>query len=405
MKIKSAVFGFDLADSTLQKPAREELRKDIAALTTVGVAFLVLLIGLPFGDDRLRLSGVRFAPILSIMVTVAILTSGHVRNALRSVIIAVLPLAICSITLFWSSRPDYGAFKLFNLLGVSALSVPLLLACARARGSISLARAWVLLMAALLAVTLLYKARFGFFDRQVLFFLNGPIVFGRLMGLAAILSLVAFPRKTALLGFFVFSVAVIWTMSKGPLLALLAATAFAVFFVLDQRTRRAFVLITILLSLIVIFFAWDFVEAMNWSRLAALASLLESGAARGTVEFGSVGARLLVFAETPAIIASNFFGVGLGGWSNAIPENLGLDYPHNILLELWSENGILLGSIGLLPFVLFFSRMSGSVFAPACLFLLAAQMVSGDLLDARYLLAFSLLCFYDPKCRNTVESH
>ena len=67
--------------------------------------------------------------------------------------------------------------------------------------------------------------------------------------------------------------------------------------------------------------------------------------------------------------------------------------PHNLFLELWSEGGIILGSFAAMPFLAFlFAPKQKLWFVAFCLFL--AQLVSGDISDARFLMVFSLLaCF------------
>jgi hypothetical protein len=369
-----------------------EFREVVAVSATVGIAWLILMLEAPFGERRLLLSGVPVAPFFFGMAALIVTVLPGFRRYLAPTALLLVPICVLGAMLFISVRPDYGASKLFNLLIVTIIAVPLLSNAARHAGVETVAKTIVFIMSVLLAGAILFKLRYGFFDRQVLFFMNGPIVFGRLMGIAAILSLLALRGMSRYVAFAVFALAVLWTMSKGPLLALMIATFVSAFWLLKGSERWWFIASILSAAIVIVAFAWDTIASFDWGRLVVLWDLLTKGFQYASADPQSLGARYIVYLTTIEQIFSQPLGAGLGSWSASIPESFALDYPHNLLLELWSECGLVLGTIGLIPFVLFLAPGHPAL-RGAGLFLLMAQMVSGDLLDARYLLCFSLLAY------------
>lgn len=107
----------------------------------------------------------------------------------------------------------------------------------------------------------------------------------------------------------------------------------------------------------------------------------------------------LYMVSLEAIQENLLFGLGLGGY-----EAIGIsNYPHNIILELMLDGGLMLAWM-----MLAFAYMSikvvirghGSIIAFVCGYMLCVQMFSGDYYDFRYffvyLIVASVLC-YDGK--------
>ena len=366
------------------------LRNRVVEIIVFCLAISILLLGSPLGDSRFSVSGVPLAPLIFLPGVLMVMFIPAFRIFLGPTVIFLLPVALLGSSLFGSTMPEYGAFKYFNLIAVCIVVIPLLYASLVRIGILNFGRLFILVMLALLVASIAYKAKFGFFDRTIPFFMNGPIVFGRLMGLAAILSLFVLKGPVRLLSFSVFGLAVVWTMSKGPLLALATATLFSLFWLIQGKDRIRLVLGAGLVFGLGSFLAWDFLTTISWGRLTAIADLLGAVGDRSSIDFGSIGSRKSIFIGTLSLIAEHPFGVGLGSWSLMVSESFGLQYPHNIFLELWSEAGILLGTLALVPFLAFLFP-GPSALRGAGLFLLFAQFVSGDLLDARYLLTIAAL--------------
>ena len=366
------------------------LRNRVVEIIVFCLAILILLLGSPLGDSRLSVSGAPLAPVVFLPAVLMVMFVPAFRIFLGPTVIFLLPVALLGLSLFGSAMPEYGAFKYFNLIAVCIVVIPLLYASLVRIGILDFGRLFILVMLALLVASIAFKAKYGFFDRTIPFLMNGPIVFGRLMGLAAVLSLFVLKGPVRLLGFSVFGSAVVWTMSKGPVLALATATLFSLFWLIQGKDRIRLVVGAGLVFGLGGFLAWDFLTAISWGRLTAIADLLGAVGDRSSIDFGSIGSRKTIFIGTLSLIAEYPFGVGLGAWSLMVSESFGLQYPHNIFLELWSEAGILLGTFALLPFLAFLLP-GPSALRGAGLFLLCAQFVSGDLLDARYLLTIAAL--------------
>ena len=392
MLTTDGVYRSGLHESVYSTPPLSGLRESVAVFTTVGIAWLILMVEAVFGGRELLLSGVPIPPMIFFAGLLVVVGVSSFRRFVAPTLILLVPLCLVGIMLFISTRPDYGAYKFFNLLAVTIVVVPLLSNAAERVGVEAVVRIIVLILSVLLAGAVIFKLRYGFFDRQVLYLMNGPIVFGRLMGIGAILSLLALSGMARYVAFAVFSLAVLWTMSKGPLLALMVTTIVSAFWLLKGSERWWFLSSVLLAIASVGIFAWDAIASFDWGRLAVLWQLLSSGLQSASADPESFGARYVIYVTTFEQIFTYPFGVGLGSWSTFVPENFGLDYPHNFFLEMWFECGLVLGTIGMIPFVLFLAP-GHTALRGAGLFLLVAQMVSGDLLDARFLLCFSLLAY------------
>lgn len=120
----------------------------------------------------------------------------------------------------------------------------------------------------------------------------------------------------------------------------------------------------------------------------------------------SLGSRLTYYDVTfdMWLAGNRLFGQGLGSWPIAMGRGDEPGYPHNIVLELLFE----LGLVGLLLFVallvfggavllrgwLAHRHPEAVVIGTLCLFMLLNAMVTGDLNDNRYLFAvLGLLCY------------
>ncbi len=360
--------------------------QSLVAYLAIGLGLGILLVGRFTYDDRLAIAGI---PVNAVLITAGVIVAALLPclpGTRRVQIVAIAPISVLGITLCWSPDISAGLVKYSNLIVSAVTSATLIAAAVQRLGDKSVARMLILLLAILLCATIVYKARAGFLDRQVLFLFNGPIVFARLMGVGAICAVFVLRGAARNLAVLAFGLAVLWTGSKGPLFALLIA-----FVTTGIRIRSGKFWIAaslaIALSLVAVVLAGDTIRhfapiARIWAGTETLASVTSGG-------MDSVGSRMFLAARTVELIASHPWGVGLGGWSSA----LGIEwatYPHNIELELWAEGGVLIGTVALLGFYLPLAR-SVDVWWGTAFFLCVAQQVSGDLLDARYWLAIGLV--------------
>ncbi|PRY93142.1 O-antigen ligase [Hasllibacter halocynthiae] len=193
-----------------------------------------------------------------------------------------------------------------------------------------------------LFITLLHKAAFGLTDRGTRYFLNGPIVFGWMMALMAMLALRLAcegppgGRRRAALAVAAFAAAVVWSGSKGPMVALVLAGA--LFLLLERRIGSILFLLAALL-------AGGFAAAEYGvlpERLTAIyriATMSLEGR-----DFGSVGVRALMLEDAALLFGSHpWFGVGSGNWvvHSSIATHAGpATYPHNLVAETLAEHGL-----------------------------------------------------------------
>ena len=362
----------------------------LLAVFLSGLAVAGLLLGNVLIDERLMLGAVPINPFIYLYLVCLLLAFGGAR-ALPFVLAWMLFLLPVLLSLGWSLDIDYGMIKVINLVITTSLSLCLLLTAIERSSWLTVQRSLVGLLFFLLIIAVAYKLRYGFFDRQVPFFINGPIVFGRLMAIAAILAVFSLHGVVRIAAVVLFGMAVIWTASKGPLLGLAGLLALIVWLRAGWFGRVFVVVAPLTIGFLLLTGVWEFhYEGSN--RLLIVLDLLLSG---GNLlsDAGPLGGRIGLYRESVALIVSEPFGVGLGGWGLAVAENYGLYYPHNFFLEMFSECGLVLGSLALFPFLAFMLARFNA--AGACaLFLLIAQQVSGDLLDARYLLLMSLLAVW-----------
>ena len=372
-----------VADTPIGETEISTIQGVLAAL----MAFAVLMIGQVNPDDRLLLAGLPLNVVLFLIAgiwacSISLPRADRVDSALMLAFLAPL-----FITLLWSLEPYEGFLKLGNLLISSFLAVLLSSIAVRCLGIRGTLMIWLSVLAALLVAALAFKALFGFVDRNVRFLFLGPIVFARFMGIAAILAafiLVGWQRVVAVV---VFSLAVLWTASKGPLIALIVVAAIAGLTLGGRRGRVATAGIAFFAVLAIALAAQWLEQHPVFGRFFVVLSILESGL--DEANWGSIGSRFELIVASLAHLTLYPLGVGLGSWA----ASTGLEwaeYPHNFFMEMLTEGGLLLGSLALIPYFWFVSSRQRALVA-CCGFLAISQQFSGDLLDSRIWLAFSTL--------------
>lgn len=369
---------------------------DLISFVVICYAFGLLLVGQFSYDERLDMMGVPINTLyfmLSPIVLVLYCRSGLVQKHL---IIWFFPIVVGSAALMWSSNPDYGLYKISNLLLTSYLVSTLFIEVSTRRGEAYLFSSILYILLIYSILTVIYKLKVGFFNRDELFLLNGPIIFARLMGCGGIIALVLFRKNIkSMIAYLWFSACVVWTFSKGPILAYILSTVIAMI----NRKRMGMIFSFSVLG--GVFVVSTMVGVVDFEAPPGSARLMEAydhvvNGVGNIGASGSMGTRILMYEETIELILQNPMGVGLGGWSAHV--NIGHHlYPHNFFLEVLSEFGWLLGFIALIPFLGFLLSRRKGVAYYICWFFLLSLQVSGDMLDARYLLVFSLLELYRKK--------
>jgi len=290
---------------------------------------------------------------------------------------------------------EYGFQKAF--LG---LFVPLALfgfICKKQWNEAELLRYFILSILIISSVAILYKSRFGIFTRSVSFGLLGPIPFGWVNGMA--LLAVALKREKKIFDFLLiafFFLMVIWSGSKGPLVAFFIISIF--FFNRILGNKFSTKLVVGLLLTVAFLFVKSYSEDIRAVRTIMKYIEDPEGYTEGAGQ-GSIGAREYYVNYSLDLFENNpFSGVGFGGWSNS--PIVTHKYPHNIYVELLSEVGL----IGVFLFcLLLFNIKFKSIFGYMGLFGMLCLSFSGDFSYFRYSLFLLLISTYLVKEHKTLE--
>lgn len=369
------------------------LSKWVKATLATGIGFGVMLIGSVYGDELQRLVFYGIPLPLIFVAAAAPLTLLARPKALEKTLLVCLFLCMAIPSLFYSPYLDYGLGKILNLLVSFFIASAILSNVLLDIGPNRLGRILLGILVFMLVMAVGWKLAFGFFNRQVLFFMNGPIVFARIMGIGAILSFFCLKSKLRFLVTGVFLAAMFWTESKGPVFAVILT--YFIFLSIPLNPKRLAVLIMAgiaLVTLTLVAFAYEDVL----SDLPVFGRYFQTLDFSQTSTSNSNGLRMFYMRGSMALLAANpILGVGLGGWGAAmyLPS---ATYPHNLLLEVLTEMGLIMGPLFLIPYVMFLrTRNRVSPYYYVGIFFWLASLVSGDILDSRYILVFGTLAALD----------
>jgi hypothetical protein len=349
-----------------------------------------LLTGSVFYEPRLGAEGISINMLFfALSFILMIRTADSVYNFIR-IFIFLVPISIWLLLSFPFFETNLlGIEKYVNSLLLGGMGAWILLHAHQKNALNGVLKILLLTFILLFLAALLWKLKYGFWQRHVSYFLNGPIIFGKHMAIAVLLVYYfkfSPIKKYSLYMIFLFGV--FWSMSKGPIIAI--TIVFLVIYARDSLKKlvlfisgfgiACFVLIT------------GFID-LSESKFKRLQIGIQALAGSSNVEdSGSVGARMHLYKESVILIEKNsLLGVGPGKWGDSI--NTAFTYPHNFFLEIFSEMGVFMGLFLLLPFIIFIKNYKHPLLTIP-VFLLIAQQVSGDLNDARWLLVFSLFVFY-----------
>ncbi len=189
----------------------------------------------------------------------------------------------------------------------------------------------------------------------------------------------------------IFSFALIASAARGPIVALLVVLVLNLV-ASTKKISRIIVAITLLgVSMYAAFSVFSHIDPSKYnSKLSEIVDLVEGKAASG-----SAVARLTFYHQTLAAIPTHLLlGGGVGSWSVFYYGADERAYPHNLLLQIAFEQGLIgiaalglfLTSMGVASFRLL--RKTGTryaVFPSLVLFCVIVSMFSGDLDDNRVL--------------------
>lgn len=360
-------------------------------LLRIILAIVLMLIGQVDPEERLVFYGVSFnTTIYFFAAAIALLQPKGIAFAVLCLTIFT-PIHILLITLAWSPNPTYGFWKYSNIVAIVVTCLVLVLPIIERDGWRKFSKVWVNISLILLALAFVTKLNSGLFDRNTPFFINGPIVFARIMGIAMFLSLVVYTGKMRLLLTTLFALAVFWTASRGPILFMV--TTLGIYLAINGALKS--IILVTLVGILALFLALENIELFFGNSFGRLIETYNYVIHSGPIP-ASIETRVGMVTYSLNLILDNPIGVGLGGWAISPASVQPWPYPHNIYLEIFSEAGLLLGLIALIPFSYFLFRPSSPFFF-AALFMLLCQQSSGDMLDARYLLFLSTLAIIIPE--------
>lgn len=403
-KLTAPLYTGDLRGFKIELPSLE-------AFIFSGAGLVLLFIGSWFPTVRLNIAGVQVDTIFLIAASLLATLSTVKTEVLKYLCLLQIPLLLLALSIFWSPLPLKGIDNLTSLVVTAFLAFLLFNNVIERYGQVELGKTLLIYLTVNLFAALIYKSIFGFWDRQELFFLNGPIIFARFMMIALVLSLFTLKGRVRRIASLVFFLAILWTESKGPILAATITLCWGTYYLADKATKKRIILgLIALLFLIILILNQLDISSKDIGRLYVLIAILvgdfsvltESGAG----PYNILG-RVDLWLKSMELIITHPLGVGLGGWEyyvKIINYTKQVPYAHNLFLELWSEGGVVLGTFAALPLVVFLLvRKSLFWFVAFSLFL--AQMVSGNLGDARQMYVFALLaCLSVPYITNQNRS-
>ncbi|ELO1773988.1 O-antigen ligase family protein [Vibrio fluvialis] len=372
---------------------RLEYIMGILNIIAICFSFGCLILGSVFFEPRLPLLDSFSINQLILLVSILFSISIYKEKFIYALIIGMVILIpiYMSLTANIFNASDYGIEKAADLYIITLLSFSLFYTSYEKYGLERTIKIVAEVIFIIMVFCILYKLVFGLFNRNVKFILFGPIVFGRLMGVGLIISLFIFEGKKRIIYCSLFFFATIISFSKGPVLAIFVV---ALGMMVKKKKYLEIIMMFIFLSIFFLFLE----DAYNWSKnseyyglariLGVLFTLVSGGDVTAGANYGSIGSRIDMYTLSYEVMKNNPLGVGLGNWSHYVSVE-GMQYPHNLFLEVFTEMGVVFGIIFLSLFILPLFLSVTLIKAIIC-FLMINQLVSGDILDARYWLFFSI---------------
>lgn len=229
----------------------------------------------------------------------------------------------------------------------------------------------------IIVIAIPYKISNGLFIRSTSFGLLGSIPFGWVNGMSFII--VGLKQNKKVSDYFlmlVFILMIIWTGSKGPLLAMTIIILINFNKILGDKisTKIITFLLLFLAGLVIFNYAEDIRSVRSIIAFFNDPEGYTDGVGRGSIGTRSnyIGLAFDTFLKYP------IFGAGFGSFAEV---NFTFhQYPHNIYLEMLAEGGI----ISLIIFLLILLKNSFAGLGQAVLFMLICLSFSGDISYFRY---------------------
>lgn len=330
-----------------------------------------------------------FHTAIIILYLLTLLTRPGFGHSLRFAGFLLFPLlAIYLIASIRSADPNLIAKRLEGAFLLTILIATLVSVYAIKYSETYFQQAFLKVAILILFLTILYKIGTGFFDRGERFFLNGPIVFGWIMGFAALTSLYQAVNRQGrplvrISIAFIFLTSVIWTSSKGPIFALAIAAGFI--FLINVKNSRVYLYLG--LTFVALILLVPYLPDKMTVRFLAFTQVLGSSVYQG--DFGSVGIRPTLWKDAINMFLENpFFGVGAGNWQFGTQYGEYV-YPHSMTLELAAETGVF-GLTAFFAMVGFIFFKSSNWMRVTLIYFLICTSFSGDFYYFRMVVALPI---------------
>lgn len=257
----------------------------------------------------------------------------------------MMPIFLLMLVSMIGSRDvAYGFSKIEGAVFVSVAAASLVGVLVERLGNIKFLQYFVGFSSLMLIATIFQRAAQGLGGREGLFLFNGAILFGSLMGMNFLASFYLFYLTRLKYYIFLsacFVGAVLWTQSKGPLVAVFLAGFFLYLYCFGREALSFKFILKVVFGFVIVFLFYEYVFdyfSTSDSRLLALVRILKGEMSDS--DSGSVDVRVGALVETFSLwLDYPFFGVGIGNWGYYLGSD-GLKYPHNILGETVSEFGL-----------------------------------------------------------------
>ncbi len=311
-----------------------------------------------------------------------VLRSGELPVALGGVLVGFLFLLPAALSLDGSAYGVEKAGRLFTLTLLAALCPVILV-----RTELELRRllwAWTAVCGIIALASVLAPTASAYAGAPIAAAGSDTIALGRASGITLVVIVLARAwhevRWSLVLPIACVALySLLQSGSRGPLFA--AGLAILATFVLSP-SRPSTVSLAGLASLLIIatYFAFNLAPVYSQQRLASLVG--------GHLDSSS-SARLVLYQEAWQSLQVAPLGTGWGGFA---PEAGGLTYPHNIILEVLAEDGLIWGTFFVSWLIWEVTRarrlawnFSGSAIFGAFVYMLLNSLVSGDINDNRAL--------------------
>jgi O-antigen ligase len=357
--------------------------------------------------------------LLSILVGFWVLYKRRFFFRRKSLILSGLFIAFVSYAIssyFWTPSTVYATKKIGYL---SVLTLWPFLACTIIIGyDVSRFRRFVFSLAGL-SVWFVIESLAAFFastspGQQVAALGVSYLGLGRVIGPAAMVFIVygtilgrnRISRVFALIVYGGYVVTLLLIGGRGPFLATVLPVLFLLYYGVNVQVFHGIIRVRKYIAPLLLFgiaglgAAVSFGSTEIFSTIKRLALLFDTLGGSASIRLEMYGEAIDIWGQHP------LFGAGIGGWPVLAGWGDQRMYPHNMILEVLSEFGILGFFLWSLPFIYalwVFSKMANNrsnPWAVLALMLLAnsfiVSMVTGDITDNRVVFAFlGLLVSYD----------